>query len=58
MLHTVVGRSVWPYDLYLKGSWAILTAIVAEAEEPTVYTLSDNLVDLDGHSSKGWLEQK
>ena len=58
MLHTVVGWPVRPYNLYLKGSRAVLTAIVAEAEEPAVYTLGDNLVDLDGYSPKGRLQRK
>lgn len=58
MLHTVVGWSVWPYDLYLEGSWAVLTTIVAEAEESAVYTLGHNLVDLDGDSPEGRLQRK
>ena len=55
--HTVSGRSVWPYYLYLKRSWAILTAVVAEAEEPAVYSLGEYFVNLDGYSSEGWLKQ-
>jgi len=31
---------------------------VAEAEEPAVYTLGDNLVNLDGYSPKGRLQRK